>query len=66
MEALAAKGKLTVVEMGDRVVPRMMTPAASAMIKRWCGSKGVEILTSTRAIAIKLRDGRGSAEGVFR
>jgi len=59
MEALAAKGKLTVVEMGDRVVPRMMTPAASAMIERWCGSKGVEILTSTRATAIKPGDGSG-------
>jgi len=53
MEALAARGRLTVVEMGDRVVPRMMTPAASAMIKRWCESKGVEILTSTRVTAIE-------------
>jgi len=53
MEALAARGKLTVVEMGDRVVPRMMTPAASAMIERWCRSKGVEILTSTRVKAIE-------------
>jgi NADPH-dependent 2,4-dienoyl-CoA reductase/sulfur reductase-like enzyme len=57
MEALAAKGHLTVVEMGDRVVPRMMTPAASAMIERWCRSKGVEILTSTRVAAIETRDG---------
>jgi len=53
MEALAAKGKLTVVEMGDRVVSRMMTPAASAMIERWCRSKGVEILTSTRVKGIE-------------
>jgi NADPH-dependent 2,4-dienoyl-CoA reductase/sulfur reductase-like enzyme len=53
MEALAARGTLTVVEMGDRVVPRMMTPAASAMIERWCRSKGVEILTSTRVKAIE-------------
>jgi NADPH-dependent 2,4-dienoyl-CoA reductase/sulfur reductase-like enzyme len=53
MEALTAKGKLTVVEMGDRVVPRMMTPAASAMIEQWCRSKGVEILTSTRVKAIE-------------
>jgi NADPH-dependent 2,4-dienoyl-CoA reductase/sulfur reductase-like enzyme len=53
MEALAAKGRLTVVEMGDRVVPRMMTPAASAMIERWCRSKGVEILTSIRVKAIE-------------
>ena len=59
MEALAAKGKLTVVEMGDRVVPRMMTPAASALIERWCGSKGVEILTSTRVTAIEATAGNG-------
>jgi NADPH-dependent 2,4-dienoyl-CoA reductase/sulfur reductase-like enzyme len=59
MEALAAKGKLTVVEMGDRVVPRMMTPAASAMIERWCAAKGVEILTSTRVTAIETADSEG-------
>jgi NADPH-dependent 2,4-dienoyl-CoA reductase/sulfur reductase-like enzyme len=36
MEALAnAACKLTVVEMGDRMVPRMMTPEAGGMIKRW-------------------------------
>jgi NADPH-dependent 2,4-dienoyl-CoA reductase/sulfur reductase-like enzyme len=59
MEALAARGKLTVVEMGDRVVPRMMTPAASAMIERWCRSKGVEIFTSTRVKAIEAATGSG-------
>ncbi len=53
MEAIAARGKLTVVEMGDRIVPRMMTPAASAMIQAWCESKGVEIRTSTRVTAIE-------------
>ena len=59
MEALAAKGTLTVVEMGDRVVPRMMTPAASAMIERWCRSKGVEVLTSTRVKAIEAARSNG-------
>jgi len=53
MEAIAARGRLTVVEMADRVVPRMMTPAASAMIQSWCESQGVEILTSTRVTAIE-------------
>jgi len=66
MEALAAKGKLTVVEMGDRVVPRMMTPAASAMIERWCGRKGVEILTSTRVTAIDAARSRSSWWSVIR
>jgi NADPH-dependent 2,4-dienoyl-CoA reductase/sulfur reductase-like enzyme len=59
MEALAAKGKLTVVEMGDRVVPRMMTPTASAIIERWCKSKGVEIITSTQVTSIEAPPGGG-------
>ena len=46
MEALAARGvDLTVVEMGDRMVPRMMTPKAGGMIKQWVQQKGVRVLT---------------------
>lgn len=46
MEALAARGtQLTVVEMGDRMVPRMMTEKAGNMIRRWCESKGVRVHT---------------------
>ena len=46
MEALAARGvELTVVEMGDRMVPRMMTPKAGGMIKHWVEQKGVRVLT---------------------
>ncbi len=41
MEALAARGvQLTVVEMGDRMVPRMMGPTAGGMIKDWCENEG--------------------------
>ena len=44
MEALVARGvKLTVVEMGDRMVPRMMTPVAGNLIRTWCESKGVDV-----------------------
>jgi NAD(P)H-nitrite reductase large subunit len=47
MEALAKRGvQLTVVEMGDRMVPRMMTPTAGGMIKRWVEGKGIRVLTS--------------------
>ncbi|MCM2253309.1 MAG: FAD-dependent oxidoreductase [Ramlibacter sp.] len=54
MEALAARGvKLTVVEMGDRMVPRMMGPTAGGMIKDWCIGKGVEVFTGTRVEAIE-------------
>jgi NAD(P)H-nitrite reductase large subunit len=49
MEALATRGvKLTVVEMGDRMVPRM--------IKSWCQSKHVAVHTGARVDAIE-RDG---------
>ncbi len=58
MEALAARiqtsktGKLTVVEMGDRMVPRMMGPAAGGMIKSWVQSKGVDVHTGAKVEAI--------------
>ncbi|KAB2926870.1 MAG: NAD(P)/FAD-dependent oxidoreductase [Dechloromonas sp.] len=46
MEALVKRGvQLTVVEMGDRLVPRMMTPEAGGMIKRWVEKQGVRVLT---------------------
>jgi len=54
MEALAARGvQLTVVEMGDRMVPRMMGPTAGGMIKDWCEKKGVRVFTGTRVEAIE-------------
>ncbi|MDO8252081.1 MAG: FAD-dependent oxidoreductase [Rhodoferax sp.] len=53
MEALAARGvHLSVVEMGDRMVPRMMGPTAGGMIRDWCESKGVEVFTDTRVDGI--------------
>jgi NAD(P)H-nitrite reductase large subunit len=54
MEALAACGvKLSVVEMGDRMVPRMMGPTAGGMIRDWCETKGVEVFTSTKVESIE-------------
>ncbi len=53
MEALAARGvDLTVVEMGNRMVPRMMTEGAGSMIKAWCERKGIRVLTGTRVASI--------------
>ena len=58
MEALAARGvKLTVVEMGDRMVPRMMNETAGGMIKQWVEQKGVKVYTSARIEAISQQDG---------
>ena len=54
MEALAARGvKLSGVEMGDRMVPRMMGPVAGGMIKDWCVAKGVAVHTGARVDAIE-------------
>jgi NAD(P)H-nitrite reductase large subunit len=54
MEALAERGvQLSVVEMGDRMVPRMMGPVAGGMIKDWCQGKGVAVHTSARVDAIE-------------
>lgn len=54
LEALAKSGAdLTVVEMGDRMVPRMMNEKAGNLIKQWCIGKGVEVHTSTRVTQIE-------------
>ena len=59
MEALKARGvELTVVEMGDRMVPRMMTPVAGAMIRRWCEREGVRVHVGARVTAIRRAEGR--------
>jgi NAD(P)H-nitrite reductase large subunit len=53
MEALASRGvQLSVVEMGDRMVPRMMGPTAGGMIRDWVESKGVQVYTGTKVESI--------------
>jgi NAD(P)H-nitrite reductase large subunit len=54
LEALAQSGAdLTVVEMADRMVPRMMNDTAGNLIKAWCEKQGVKVHTSTRVTAIR-------------
>jgi NADPH-dependent 2,4-dienoyl-CoA reductase/sulfur reductase-like enzyme len=54
LEALAERHvDLTVVEMGDRMVPRMMNQTAGNLIKSWCESKNINVHTSTRVNAIE-------------
>ncbi|MSR13483.1 MAG: NAD(P)/FAD-dependent oxidoreductase [Gammaproteobacteria bacterium] len=54
LEALAQSGAdLTVVEMADRMVPRMMNDTAGNLIKAWCEKQGVTVHTSTRVTAIR-------------
>jgi NAD(P)H-nitrite reductase large subunit len=68
MEALAERGaRLTVVEMGNRMVPRMLDEVAGDLIRRWCLEKGVGVLAgrrveaiepSAQALLVRLDDGR--------
>ena len=53
LEALASRGvELTVVEMGNRMVPRMMTEGAGTLIKEWVQKKGVTVYTDTKVESI--------------
>lgn len=54
LEALASRGvNLTVIEMEDRMVPRMMNQKSGTLIKKWCQEKGISVHTSTRVEAIE-------------
>ena len=44
---------LTVVEMGPRMVPRMLGDKAGSLLRSWCESKGVTVHTSVRVKAIE-------------
>ena len=58
MEALANRGvELSVVEMGDRMVPRMMGPVAGGMIRDWVEHKGVKVYTQAKVEAIVPNEG---------
>lgn len=65
LESLAKRGvTLTVIEMADRMVPRMMSQKAGTMIKNWCELKGVSVHTSTKVTKIEKRAGKGPALSV--
>ena len=54
LEALASRGvDLSVVEMENRMVPRMMNEKSGNLIKQWCESKGVTVHTSTKVESIE-------------
>ncbi len=54
LEALVArKVELTVIEMADRMLARMMDDTGGEMIKRWCENQGVRVLTSTKVQGIE-------------
>jgi NAD(P)H-nitrite reductase large subunit len=54
MESLVDRNvTLTVVEKGDRMVPRMLDAEAGSLLKRWCEEKGVQVLTESGVDAIE-------------
>lgn len=58
LESLVARGvKLTVIESESRMLPKMMDEAGGTLVKRWCESKGVKILTSTRLKGVEKASG---------
>lgn len=58
LEALVKRGThLTVVEQGNRMVPRMMDADAGDLIRRWCEGHGVAVRTGASVTGID--DGPG-------
>lgn len=65
LEALAMRGvQLSVIEQGERMVPRMMGPQAGGLLRRWCESKGVTVHTGAKVEAIEA-DGVRLGDGAF-
>jgi NAD(P)H-nitrite reductase large subunit len=59
LEALAKRGvNLTVVEMENRMVPRMMDERSGGQLKQWCESKGVRVLTSSKVLGVSQEGGK--------
>lgn len=57
LEALVArKVELTVIEMADRMLARMMDDTGAEMLKRWCEGQGLRVLTGTRVTGIEQAD----------
>ncbi|TFI49376.1 NAD(P)/FAD-dependent oxidoreductase, partial [Diaphorobacter sp. DS2] len=65
MEALQKRGvQLSVVEMGDRMVPRMMGAVAGGMIRDWCERQGVQVFTGHKVERIDRAQGEGSGDAL--
>jgi NADPH-dependent 2,4-dienoyl-CoA reductase/sulfur reductase-like enzyme len=60
LESLVERGvNLTVVEMEDRMLPRMMDETGGDMIERWCEKKGVNVRTGAKVTKLEPRGGAG-------
>jgi NAD(P)H-nitrite reductase large subunit len=60
LEALASRGvDLAVIEMENRMVPRMMNERCGSLITQWCRSKGIAVHTSARVASIERSGSKG-------
>ena len=60
LESLVSRGvKLTVIEMEDRMAPKMMNDTAAELLKSWCQDKGVSVKTGIGVSKITTVDGGG-------
>ncbi len=57
LEALVKRGiKLSVVETGNRMVPRMLNEKAGGLLKQWCTDKGIDVHTSCSVESVTAAD----------
>jgi NAD(P)H-nitrite reductase large subunit len=62
LESLVKRGvNLAVIEMGNRMVPRMLDDKAGGLLETWCKNEGIDVHTSCSVDAIKDR-GEGQVE----
>jgi len=58
LNGLVKRGaKVTVIVRSARMVRSMMTETAGGMIRRWCGEKGIRVLTETNATKVSHKGG---------
>jgi NAD(P)H-nitrite reductase large subunit len=63
LEALVERGaRLTVVELEDRMVPRMLNPTAAGMVQRWCENQGISVKVGCRVTSIEPGTGGASLQ----
>jgi len=57
LESLVKRGiKLSVVETGNRMVPRMLNDKAGGLLEKWCIDKGIDVHTSCSVESVKGAD----------
>jgi NAD(P)H-nitrite reductase large subunit len=57
LESLVKRGiKLSVVETGNRMVPRMLNDKAGGLLEKWCIDKGIDVHTSCSVESVKAAD----------